>query len=111
MVDDQRILSMVKKNPFTTSSQVKKTLQESLQEKTSREQIQRVHHKVQTRPDSSLPKKSPKKPDHFWKSIIWTAEIKIKLYQNDRKKKVWRRLGTAHDPKQITSSVKHGAAV
>ncbi len=28
VVDDQRILSMVKKNPFTTSSQVKNTLQE-----------------------------------------------------------------------------------
>ncbi len=29
VVDDQRILSMVKKNPFTTSSQEKNTLQEA----------------------------------------------------------------------------------
>ncbi len=34
-------------------------------------------------------KKHLKKPDHFWKSILWTAEIKINLYQNDRKKKVY----------------------
>ncbi len=35
----------------------------------------------------------------------------INLYQNDRKKKVWKRLGTSHDPKHTTSSVKHGGAV
>ncbi len=52
-----------------------------------------------------------KKPYHFWKSILWTAEIKTNLYQNDGKNKVWRRLGTAHDPKHITASVKHGGAV
>ncbi len=56
-------------------------------------------------------KKHLKKPDHFWKSILWMAEIKINLYQNDRKKKVWRRLGTAHDLKHTTPSVKHGGAV
>ncbi len=81
------------------------------QEKTSPEQIQRVHHKLQTRPDLTLPKKHLKKSDHFWKSILWTAEkIKIILYQNDGKKKAWRRLGTAHDP-HTASSVKHGGAV
>ncbi len=46
---------MVKKEPFTTSSQEKNTLLEvgmSISTiKTSQEQIQRVHHKVQTRPD------------------------------------------------------------
>ncbi len=38
------------------------------------------------------------------------AAIKINLYHNERKK-VWRRLGTAHDPKHTTPSVKHGGAV
>ncbi len=28
-----------------------------------------------------------------------------------RKKYIWRRLGTAHDPKHTTSSMKHGGAV
>uniref|UniRef100_A0A3P9D9G7 C2H2-type domain-containing protein n=1 Tax=Maylandia zebra TaxID=106582 RepID=A0A3P9D9G7_9CICH len=31
--------------------------------------------------------------------------------QNDGKKKVWRRCGTAHDPKHTTSSVKHGGVI
>ncbi len=57
------------------------------------------------------PKITTKKPDHSWKNIPWTAEIKINLYKNDGKKKVWRRLGTAHDPKHTTSSVEHGGAV
>ena len=34
--------------------------------------------------------------------------MKVNLYQIDGKKKIWRRLGTAHDPKNTTSSVKHG---
>ncbi len=59
VVDDWRILSVVKKKqPFTTSSKVKNTLQEVVvslqvytQKKTSQEQIQRIHDKVQTRPD------------------------------------------------------------
>ncbi len=66
VLDDWRILSMVKKNPFTTFSQKKNTLLEvcvSLsvydQDKTSLEQIQRGHHKVQTGPD--FPKKHLKK--------------------------------------------------
>ncbi len=40
----------------------------------------------------NLDKKHLKKPEHFWKSILWTADIKINLHQNDWKKKVWRRL-------------------
>ncbi len=71
-------------------------------------------HSLQSREDFTrldFGRKHLKKPDHFWESILWTAEIKINLYQNDRKKKVWRRLGTAHDPKHTTSSVKHGGAV
>ncbi len=30
------------------------------------------------------------------------------MYQSDGKRRVWRRKGTAHDPKHTTSSVKHG---
>ncbi len=46
-----------------------------------------------------------KKARPLRKSILWMAEIKINLNQNDGKKKIWRRLGTAHDPKHTTSSV------
>ena len=33
---------------------------------------------------------------------------KINLYQSDGKAKVWRKKGSAHDPKHTSSSVKHG---
>uniref|UniRef100_A0AAY5K6B5 RING-type E3 ubiquitin transferase n=1 Tax=Esox lucius TaxID=8010 RepID=A0AAY5K6B5_ESOLU len=39
--------------------------------------------------------------------LSYNGETKINLYQNDGKKKVRRRLGTAHDPKHTSSSVKH----
>ncbi len=118
VVDDWRILSMVKKNPFTTSSKVKNTLQE-VDVSLSKFTIKRRLHKTKYRGFTTrckqgqirLCQKHIKKPDHFCKSILWMAEIKINLYQNDGKKKVLRRLGTAHDPKHTTSSVKHGGAV
>ncbi len=47
-------------------------------------------------------------PSQFWNNILWTDETKINLYQSDRKRRVWRRKGTAHDPKHTTSLVKHG---
>ncbi len=74
MVDDQRILSMVKKNNIQSKEEPspggrRATVKVYNQEKTSREQIQRrVHHKVQTGPDYSLPKKHlkrQKQPEEF----------------------------------------------
>ncbi len=47
-------------------------------------------------------------PSQFWNNILWRDETKINLYQSDGKRRVWRRKGTAHDPKHTTSSVKHG---
>ncbi|CAJ0968752.1 unnamed protein product [Ranitomeya imitator] len=80
VVDDRRIISMVKRNPFTTADQVTNTLQEV---------------------GVSISKSTIKRRLH-------ENETKINLYQNDGKRKVWRRHGTAHDPKHTTSSVKHG---
>lgn len=37
-------------------------------------------------------------PDQLYKNILCTDEPKMNLsYQNDGKRKVWRRKGTAHD--------------
>lgn len=38
---------------------------------------------------------------------IWADETNITFSQKDGKRKVWRRTKTAHDPKNITLSVKH----
>ncbi len=86
---------MVKKNPFTTSSQEKSTLQEvdvSLSKSTLKRRLHQSKYRGFTTRCKQGQIRHLKKPDHFWKSIFWTAEIKINLYQNDGKKKVWRRL-------------------
>ena len=121
VVDDRRILSLVKKNPFTTVGQIKNTLQEV---RVCVSTIKRRLHPSEYRgfttrckPLVSLKnrktrlefaKQHLKKPLQFWNNILWTDETKINLYQNDGKRRVWRRKGTAHDPKHTTSSVKHG---
>ncbi len=120
VVDDGTTLSMVKKNPFTTSSQEKNTLQD-VGVSLSKSIIKRRHHESKYRGFPTrcnqgqirLCQKTSKKTKQTTSkiSILWTAEIEIILYQNDEKKKVWRRLGAAHDPKHTTSSVKHGGAV
>lgn len=123
VVDDRRIISMVKRNPFTTANQVNNTLQEvgvSISKSTIKRRLHESKYRgftARCKPLISLKnkkarldfaKKHLKKPAQFWKNILWTDETKINLYQNDGKRKVWRRRGTAHDPKHTTSSVKHG---
>ncbi len=56
-------------------------------------------------------KKHLKKPDHFCKCILWTAEIKINLYQNDGKKKKYRAGLDSSWFKAYTSSVKWWSSV
>uniref|UniRef100_A0A8C6NVL2 Transposase Tc1-like domain-containing protein n=1 Tax=Nothobranchius furzeri TaxID=105023 RepID=A0A8C6NVL2_NOTFU len=124
VVDDQRILSLVKKTPFTTVGQIKNTLQE-VRVSVLKSKVKRRLHQCEYRGFTTgcKPLVSPqnrkarlefakqhlKKPSQFWNNILWTDETKINLYQSDGKRRVWRRKGTAHDPKHTTSSVKHGA--
>ncbi len=118
VLDDRRILSMVKKNPFLNIQPREEhspggrcvTVKVYNQEKTI-ESKYRCSPQGANKARLDFAKKHLKKPDHLWKSILWTPEIKINLYQNDRKKKVWRRLGTAHGPKHTSSSVKHVGSV
>ncbi len=50
--------------------------------------------------------KKHKEPEEFL--CLWTNETKINLYLSDGKAKMWRKKGTANDPKHTVSSVKHG---
>ncbi|KAG2456719.1 TCB1 transposase, partial [Polypterus senegalus] len=122
VVDDRRIISMVKRNPFTTANQVNNTLL-GVGVSISKSTIKRRLHESKYRGCTArckplinlknrkarldFAKEDLKKPAQFWKNILWKDETKINLYQNDGKKKVWRRRGTAHYPKHTTSSVKH----
>ena len=93
---------MVKKNPFTTSTEVKNTLQEvgvSVSKSTIKRRLNESKYRGFT--TRRKPFISPKnrqarldfaqkhlnKPAQFWKSVLWTDETKINLYQNDGKKK------------------------
>ncbi|KAG2464610.1 TCB1 transposase, partial [Polypterus senegalus] len=125
VVDDRRIISMVKRNPFTTANQVNNTLQwvgVSISKSTIKRRLHERKYRgctARCKPLISLKnrkarldfaKEHLKKPAQFWKNILRTDETKINLKQNDGKKKVWRRRGTAHYPKHTTSSVKHAKA-
>ncbi len=96
--DDRRILSIVKINYFTTSGNEKNTLQ-GVDVSLSKSRIKRRLHRSKYRgfmtrcKQGQIRPKTSKKLDHLWKSILWTSDIKINLYQNYGKKKVWRRLG------------------
>ncbi len=101
MEDDRRILSMVK--TLSQHPAKRRTLSRRqvchCESHQSREDFTRANTECSPQGANKarldFAKKHLKKPDHFWKSILWMAEIKINLYQNDGKKKVWRRLGTA----------------
>ncbi len=123
VVDYQRILSLVKKTPFTTVGQIKNTLQEvgvCVSQSTIKRRLHQSEYRgftTRCKPLVSLKnrkarlefaKRHLKKPSQFWNNILWTDETKINLYQSDGKRRVWRRKGTVHDPKHTTSSVKHG---
>ena len=120
MVDDRRILSLVKKNPFTTVGQIKNTLQEvgvCVSKSTFKRRLHQSEYRgftTRCKPLMSLKKRNTRlefakqhlnKPLQFWNNILWTDETKINLYQNDGKRRVWRRKGTAHDPKHITYNI------
>ncbi len=112
VVDDRRILSLVKKTPFTTVGQIKNTLQE-VGVCVSKSTIKRRLHQSEYRGFTTrckplvrlknrkarleFAKRHLKKPSQFWNNILWTDETKINLYQSDGKRRVWRRKGTAHD--------------
>ena len=117
VVDDQRILSLVKKTPFTTVGQIKNTLQEigvCVSKSTIKRRLHQSEYRGFTIRCKSLvslknkkarlefAKQHLKKPSQFWNNILWTDETEINLYQSDGKRNVWRRKGTAHDPKYTT---------
>ncbi len=96
VVDDLRIFSMVKKNPFTTSSQEKNTIQEA-DVSLSKSTIKRRLHQSNCRGFTTrckqgqirLCQKHLKMPDQFLKIILWTVKIKTTCTRMTGRKKSW----------------------
>lgn len=63
--------------------------------------MHRVYNKVQT-----TGHKEEEGGGHLWEKTVWTNETET--YQNDGKKKVWRRRKIDHVWTQTTLSVTHG---
>uniref|UniRef100_A0A8C5P8K5 Transposase n=1 Tax=Leptobrachium leishanense TaxID=445787 RepID=A0A8C5P8K5_9ANUR len=123
VVDDRIILSLVKKTPFTTVGQIKNTPQEvgvCVSKSTIKRRLHQSEYRgftTRCKPLGSLKNRKARlefakqhltKPSQFWNKILVSSVHRINLYQSDGKRRVWRRKGTAHDPKHTTSPVKHG---
>lgn len=100
--------SLVKKNPFIISTEIKNTLEE-VGRSYSKSTIKRCLHECKYRGFKTrckalvtfknreakllFARKRLKKPPMFWNKILWTDETKINFYQTDGKRKVWRKKG------------------
>lgn len=122
-VDDRNIVRAVKKNPKTTVTDItanlhragvkvsQSTVRRRLREKEYRGHTTRCKpliSKKNRKARLDFAKKHRDQPQKFWNKVVWTDETKINLYQSDGKAKVWRKKGSAYDPKHTSSSVKHG---
>ena len=101
VVGDRRILYMVKKKHFITSSHVKNGLQQvgmSLSKSTIKRRPHKSQHRwftTRCKPFISLQNRKArfnfaiqlKKPTQFWNTNLWPDKTKINLYQNDGQKK------------------------
>ncbi|XP_039537119.1 uncharacterized protein LOC120485411 [Pimephales promelas] len=102
VLDDRRILSLVKKTPFTTVNQIKNTLQEvgvCVSKSTIKRRLHQSKYRgftTRCKPLVSLKyrkarlqfaKQHLKKPPQFWNNILWTDETKINLHQSDGKRR------------------------
>lgn len=87
-MDDRKIQSMVKKDPSTTSSQIKDTLAEagvSLSKSTVKRRLHECKHGAE--PLVVLKNRKTRKhketPEHFWNKIVLSEKNQIELCQND----------------------------
>ncbi len=47
-------------------------------------------------------------PVNYWENVVWSDETKIELFGNNTTHHVWRRNGSAYDPKNTIPTVKFG---
>ncbi|KAG2471120.1 TCB1 transposase, partial [Polypterus senegalus] len=110
VVDDRRIISMVKRNPFTTANQVNNTLQ-GVGVSISKSTIKRRLHEREARHMTArmeFAKRHLKDSEMVRNKILWSDKTKIELFGLNSKRYVWRQPGTAHHLSNTVPTVKHG---
>ena len=109
--------------PFTTRAELQRDLQ-AANVHVSQDTIGRALHRVGIY--SRSPRKTPllktrhviarlnfagehlEKPAHFWNKVLWSDETKLELFGGNISRHVWRKKGTAYDPKNTIPTIKHG---
>ncbi|GFX56311.1 transposable element Tcb1 transposase [Trichonephila clavipes] len=49
-----------------------------------------------------------RQPSEYWENVIFVEESKYNIFGSDSKQKVWRKLNTAMDVKNLRPTVKYG---
>lgn len=87
-MNDCRILSLVKKNPFTALSQVETTLEGVGLHVNKYRGVPSRYKQLVTLMNRKARLDLARKTTQFWNEIIWTDETMINLYLNDGKRRV-----------------------
>ena len=108
--------------PFTTRAELQRNLQ-AANAHASQDTIAGALHRVGIY--SRSPRKTPllktrhviarlkfarehlQKLVHFWDKILWSDETKLELFGRNSSRHVWRRNGSAYDPKNTIPTIKH----
>lgn len=115
------IIRCVKKNPFTSSKQIKNDLNLNIDTSTIRKTLIKENLKARSaRKVPMLSKKNVQQRLKFaeihsgwsqekWRNVLWSDETKINLFNSDRGLHTVRRpTNTAYNPKYTIKTVKHG---
>lgn len=122
--EDRIISRMSKKNPFSSSNEIKEKLRTkydiNLSARTVRRRLQEIdlpgrisrkkpllsQRHIKNRIEFA--KEHKDKPQIFWNKILWSDESKVNLFGNDARRYVHRPRGKENDPKYVTKTIKHG---
>jgi len=122
--EERKIVSTVLQNPRTTSTIIRKNVEEATQKKVCAQTIRNCLHKAglhgrvaRRKPYISAINKKKRlefaklhvnQPDSFWENVIFSDESKFNIFGHDGPSKVWRKPNEALKEKNLIPTIKHG---